>query len=421
MTMIHRMLALAAMLFALVPMPADAQDALQPQLSVLQAVTLALDEAPEMTAAQARVESRRHLIDAGARRPNPTLDFSSEGVVGTGDHNLLNEAEAAIGIMQPLERGGDLVARRTFAERDRDVAVVTAELRRRDLIQSVELAYLDVQTAIARARVAEERVVALAELAEVVDRRVRAARDPVMTRDRIEARFAEARIEADLAQRRVVSDTMALASYWGGTSDFTVDADAFYEVPVITSQTEAGDTPELAVLRALRARSDAEIGMETARAVPDANVGLEIRHYQSSNDVALGVRFSIPLQVWNSNRSNIASARAETAAIDADFTARQRQTQRDIQRLQLHRQGAAAELGSLDSAVLPRLQSSLEQARTGFSRGNFSFLEIHDVQRALMDAQLRRVDAIQSVHQSDIQLRRLGELDQIVPQGPGAR
>ena len=421
MTLFLRMLALVATHLALVSLPADAQDVPLPQLSMHQAITLALDEAPELTAAEARIESRRQLIDAASRRPNPTLDFSSESVLGTSDRNLLNEAEAAVGIMQPLERGGDLAARRTLAERDRDVAIVSAELRRRDLIQTVELAYLDIQAALAQARVADERVEALVALSEVVDRRVRAARDPVMARDRIEARLAEARIDAGLARRRATSNTAILASYWSETAEFTVDMNGFYAVSIIETSSDSGDTPELALLRAQRARSDAEIGLETARAVPDANVGLEVRHFQSSNDVALGVRFSIPLQFWNGNQANIASARAESSAIDAEYSARQRQTLRDIQRLQMRRQSATSELNALDSDVIPRLDSSLEQARAGFARGSFSFLEIYDVQRALMDAQLRRVDAIQAIHQADIQLRRLTDLGESMPHGPGAR
>ncbi len=413
------LLALAAMQILVAPASAVAQRAQPSMLSLDEALARALAEAPELTAADARIDASIQRIDSAARRPNPTLDFTSDGVLGTGERNLFNEAEAAVGIMQPWERGGDREARSTLAERERDLRVVRAEIARRDLIQQVELAYLETQAERMRHAITEDRIASLEALAASVDRRVQAARDPRMARDRIEARLAEARIDAGLAQRRVATSATILASYWGGLPDFTVDAQSFVSPGDLGSSPANPDTPEIALLRAQRARSDAEIGLETARAVPDANVGLELRHFQSSNDVALGVRFSIPLQVWNANRANIASARSEAAAIDADLVARERMVQRQVQALILRRQAAAGELAALEEAVIPPLQAALEQAQTGFARGSFSFLEIYDVQQALIDARLRSVDALFAIHQSDIQLRRLTGGSPNMPQSMG--
>ena len=413
------LLALAAMQILVAPASAVAQSAQPSTLSLDEALARALAEAPELTAADARIDASAQRIDGAARRPNPTLDFTSDGVLGTGDRNLFNEAEAAVGVMQPWERGGDREARSTLAERERDLRVVQAEIARRDLMQQVELAYLDTQAERMRHAIAEDRIASLEALAAIVDRRVQAARDPRMARDRIEARLAEARIEAGLAQRRVASSATILASYWGGLPDFTVDTQSFLSPGDLGANPADRDTPEIALLRAQRARSDAEIGLETARAVPDANVGLELRHFQSSNDVALGVRFSIPLQVWNANQANIASARSEAAAIDADLAARERVVQRQVQALILRRQAAAGELAALEETVIPPLQTALEQAQTGFARGSFSFLEIYDVQQALIDARLRSVDALFAIHQSDIQLRRLTGGSPNMPQGMG--
>ncbi len=413
------LLALAAMQILVAPVCAVAQSAQPSTLSLDEALARALAEAPELTAADARIDASAQRIDGAARRPNPTLDFTSEGVLGTGDRNLFNEAEAAVGVMQPWERGGDREARSTLAERDRDLRVAEAEIARRDLMQQVELAYLDTQAERMRHAIAEDRIASLEALAAIVDRRVQAARDPRMARDRIEARLAEARIEAGLAQRRVATSATILASYWGGLPDFTVDTQSFLSPGILGAGPADRDTPEIALLRAQRARSDAEIGLELARAVPDANVGLELRHFQSSNDVALGVRFSIPLQVWNANQANIASARSEAAAIDADLAARERVVQRQVQALILRRQAAAGELAALEETVIPPLQTALEQAQTGFARGSFSFLEIYDVQQALIDARLRSVDALFAIHQSDIQLRRLTGGSPNMPQGMG--
>ncbi|CAE7931286.1 czcB, partial [Symbiodinium necroappetens] len=111
--------------------------------------------------------------------------------------------------------------------------------------------------------------------------------------------------------------------------------------------------------------------------------------------------------VWNANQANIASARSEAAAIDADLAARERVVQRQLQTLILRRQAAAGELAALEETVIPPLETALEQAETGFARGSFSFLEIYDVQQALINARLRSVDALYAIHQADIQLRRL--------------
>lgn len=415
------LLALAAMQILVAPVCAVAQSAQPSVLSLDEALARALAEAPELTAADARIEASDQRIAGAARRPNPTLDFTSESVLGTGDRNLLNEGEAAVGIMQPWERGGDREARSVLAERERDLRIAEAEIARRDLMQQVELAYLDAQAERVRHSIAEDRIISLEALAAIVDRRVQAARDPRMARDRIEARLAEARIEAGLAQRKVTSSATVLASYWSGLPDFSVDMQSFLSPDDLGANSADQNTPEIALLRAQRARSDAEIGLETARSVPDANVGLELRHFQSSNDVALGVRFSIPLQVWNANQANIASARSEAAAIDADLAARERVVLRQLQTLILRRQAAAGELAALEETVIPPLETALEQAETGFARGSFSFLEIYDVQQALINARLRSVDALYAIHQADIQLRRLTGAHDNMPQRMGVQ
>ena len=406
------LLALAAMQILVAPVCAVAQSAQPSVLSLDEALARALAEAPELTAADARIEASDQRIAGAARRPNPTLDFTSESVLGTGDRNLLNEGEAAVGIMQPWERGGDREARSVLAERERDLRIAEAEIARRDLMQQVELAYLDAQAERVRHSIAEDRIISLEALAAIVDRRVQAARDPRMARDRI---------EAGLAQRKVTSSATVLASYWSGLPDFSVDMQSFLSPDDLGANSADQNTPEIALLRAQRARSDAEIGLETARSVPDANVGLELRHFQSSNDVALGVRFSIPLQVWNANQANIASARSEAAAIDADLAARERVVQRQLQTLILRRQAAAGELAALEETVIPPLETALEQAETGFARGSFSFLEIYDVQQALINARLRSVDALYAIHQADIQLRRLTGAHDNMPQRMGVQ
>ncbi len=371
------------------------------------AIARALDDDPGVDAA----DSARLGAEAGARQAgrwaNPTLDILRENVSGSGPYQGSDRAETTYSLRQPLQLGGDRSARRRLAERELDTARVGAGVRRADLIEEVEHAFIDAQAAEAALAVAEERLTVARELAAAVDRRVRAARDPLMAGSRAEARLAEAEVEAEAARHTAIATRARLATYWGGDGNFTLER-ASFEV-LVARETDASDrAPDLALADAAAASAAAQVDVERARAIPDLDLQAGWRQFSERDETALVFGMSVPLQIWDRNSSGVARARAESARAGYERAARERALTREQSMLATQADTARREVEALDARIIPASARALAQAREGYAMGGFSHIDVLDAQRALVEARLRRISALRTFHRAEASIARLG-------------
>lgn len=371
------------------------------------AIARALDDDPGVDAA----DSARLAAEAGARQAgrwaNPTLDILQENVSGSGPYQGSDRAETTYSLRQPLQLGGDRSARRRLAERELDTARVGADVRRADLIEEVEHVFIDAQASEVALAVAEERLAVARELAAAVDRRVRAARDPLMAGSRAEARLAEAEIEVDAARATALAARARLATYWGGNGDFTLDRVSF-EVLAAREGNANDQAPDLALADAAAARAAAQVDVERARAVPDIDLQAGWRQFSERDETALVFGLSVPLQIWDRNGSGIARARADSARAGYERAARERAIAREQSMLASQADTARREVEALDRRIIPASERALTQAREGFAMGGFSYIDVSEAQRALVDARLRRISALRTFHRAEASIARLG-------------
>lgn len=371
------------------------------------AIARALGDDPGVDAA----DSARVAAEAGARQAgrwaNPTLDIMQENVSGSGPYRGSDRAETTYSFRQPLQLGGDRGARRRLAEREVDSARIGAGVRRADLIEEVEHAYIDAQAAEAAFVVAEERLTVARELAAAVDRRVRAARDPLMAGSRAEARLAEAEVEADGARHTALAARARLSSYWGGSGDFAIERASFEMLAA--RESDVGDrAPDLALSDADTARAAAQVDVERARAVPDLDLQAGWRQFSERDETALVFGLSVPLQIWDRNGAGVARARAESARAGYERAARERALTREQAMLATQSDTARREVAALDARIIPASERALAQARDGYAMGGFSHIDVLDAQRALVEARLRRISALRSFHRAEASIARLG-------------
>jgi cobalt-zinc-cadmium efflux system outer membrane protein len=376
-----------------------------PMLTLDDALKRALADDPGVRAADAsRIAAEAGVRQAG-RFLDPSLDVLRENVEGTGPYTGQRRAETTYSLRQPLELGGDRGARRRVAESDLEVTLALGEIRKLDLMEEVERAYVDAQAAEAGLVIAEEKLTVAQELRAAVERRVREARDPLMAGSRAEARLAEAQLERETARAVATAAHERLASFWGGGAAFSIDRGSFN---VLTPNAEGARTaPDVALADAQAARAQAEIGVERARAFPNVDLHGGWRQFSEDRESALVFGFAMPLPIWNGNRAAIARARAEGDRAQFEREARARQAQRQTALLRGQSDTARLEVSTLDARVIPASEQALSRAREGYAQGGFSYLDVLDAQRALADARTRRVTALRNYHYAQASLARL--------------
>lgn len=370
-----------------------------------EALRRVLADDPNIAAADAAERAAEASVSQAGRWNNPTLEIQRENFEGSGIYSGSERAETTYSLRQPLELGGDRGARRQIAESERDMARIGAGLQRLDVGEEVEHAFIDAQAAEAVRVVADERLATARELADAVDRRVRAARDPFMAGSRAQARLAEAEIEAESARRSAIAARGRLASYWGGAGDFTVEVASFEALGPLT--TIDGQAPDLQLAAAQEGRAEAQLRLERARRVPNVDLQAGMREFSETDETALVIGIAVPIQLWDRNSDNVDRARAERDRARHQREAFGRTIARQRAALINEIETARAEVEGLDARVIPSSEEALRFARDGYARGAFSYIDVLEAQRALSEARLRRIASLRSYHRALASLERL--------------
>ena len=375
-------------------------------LTLRQALTLARDSDVGLTASEARIEAASGALRQAGASPNPSIGVDVENLPRSNFNVPFERTEATIYYQRTLERGDKREARTNVARADLEVVRLRRIVRGLDLFQNVETAWNEAVAAEGAVRIAEQQLAVLQEFQVEVRRRVEAARDPLFAGARVDTQVIQAEIALDQARLVAGNARRALAAYWPNPTDQPLDVAEFENtdpgLPVLPAQ-----SVDLALLEAIRETADAQVTLERSRAVPDLTLRGGVRYIEEGRDLALVVGGSIPLGIYDTNRGNIERAEAERLAADREIAAARLARIRDTVRLQARIEANAAEAIRIEAEVLPKAEETVALVRDGFNRGGFSYLDVIDAQRALIDARVRRVEALKAFHTDRAALNRI--------------
>ena len=371
--------------------------------------TLARAAAQDLSrpATAARIDAAEAAVRQAAVRPLPSLALDVENFAGTGARSLADSTETTVFYEQTLERGGKRGARIEAARAEISVARLRGEVRALDALAGVQALWVEAAAAEAAVAIAEERLAVAERLERETARRVSRARDPLFAGERARTAVAQARIALDQARETDRNARAALAAHLG-LADVQVELASFERLDA-EAAAPSRRAADLALLEAERDAAQARIHVEQSRTVQDPRVRAGVRHFRDRGDVAFVVGGSIPLGRGDANRGNVERARAERLAAEADLAAAQAERDREVARLVARRKAAAVEVARIDAEVLPSARRAVTLARDGFNRGGeaFTYLEVAEAQRAVIEARARRLERLKSFHLDGARLDRL--------------
>ncbi len=403
-----RWLALASLLAAQV----NAQEPAAP-LSLDQAMRLALEQNPSLTAARREVGAAEGQLLQGSLRPNPEFTYQADDA-----RKASRTSTFELGV--PIEVGGKRDARIRAATQGREVAQAdlgSAELRVRS---AVIAAFFDVLTAQALLTASEDSVKIAQRATDIAAKRVQAGKVSPVEETRARVAEASARIALAQAASELRNARRRLASLWGNaTPEFTEASGDAEQMPRLLTEEEVAQrlasSPQLQRAQRELERRKALVTLEQSRALPDVTVSVGMkRSIEVPGDQAL-IALKVPLPLFNRNQGNLQEAlqREEKAAaeLQAARVALSGAARQALENVGARRQ--EAEL--LRTEVVPGARSAFEAASVGFENGKFSFLEVLDAQRTLIAATSQYLNALAGVHRAN------SELESLIGSGSDAR
>ena len=314
-------------------------------------------------------------------------------------------------LSQPLELGGQRVARQAAAQAVVAVQAAAADSRRHELRAQTLLAYHAVQVAQERLRLSQDTLRAAEQAAQAAGLRVSAGRIPPLEGSRARVAASTARLAQDQALALWQQRWRELSALWAA------EATTPEEVRPLPLPTELPSLSQLQEkLQAAPVLQEGRQGVEQLRAqarlerarswgTPTLSLGIKRDASQPIHQWVLGV--SLPLPLLDHNQGQI--IQAQHLADEADALQESRRTELWTTLVNTREQLRARlkELTVLNAEVLPLAESAYQSASLGFETGKFGFLDVLDAQRTLSDVREQILAAQLQAAQATAELERL--------------
>jgi cobalt-zinc-cadmium efflux system outer membrane protein len=396
------------------PLPARADGAPNPSgdLTLARAIDAALMTNPdlrtsayELSAAQARV------LQAGLR-PNPEVGVELENFAGSREFAGVDALETTLSLSQVIELGGKRSLRRSAAEFDLEAVTIEQRARELDVLAEVTRRFIDVVVAQERVDFATQASALASNTVNAIDARVRAGRSPEAERSRARVAQTRAVIELRESENTLSSARYALAAAWGSTEPAFASARAHLfdltQVDTLASLKDRIDqSPDFARFASLQRQRDAELRLARAQARPDLTFSLGVRRFEGTTGSALVAGFSMPVALFDKNQGGIREAEVRAGQTSAQHDAARVRAFSSLTSLYQDMSSARWRLETLRNDALPQAQLALDQTRSGFERGRFSFLELVSVQEELLALRSASIDAAAEYHRMLVEIERL--------------
>jgi len=379
-------------------------------LTLATAIAAALLRNPALQSASFDIRVAEARIAQAKLRPNPELGIALENFGGSlGGTAVL---ESTLTLSQVIELGDKRERRTDVARFGRDTVAIEREAKQLDVLADVTRRFIDVAAQqeqlllMRRSRALSEKNLS------VISRHVEAARSPAAEKNRAAIALGRARLEEKQTEQILLSGHRRLAALWGSTEPRFGDAkaDLFDLPPVATFDELVGQlksNPDFLRFTSETRLRDAEWQLATAEAKSNVTVGAGLRRFEETGDTGFVVNFSMPIPLGNRNQGAIREASIRRDQVQVEEQAAFITTQATLFEFYQSLQLARAQVTSLRETLIPQAEAALTQTRYGYERGRFSYLELADTQRDLIELQRDAIVAAATYHRVRAEIERL--------------
>jgi cobalt-zinc-cadmium efflux system outer membrane protein len=369
-------------------------------LTLEQAIEIALRAHPHLAEAAANLEAARARAATAGRLPNPEIVGRMESApISSG---TASQAEYVAGFSQAIPLGKRLSAAREVERAGVDLREKEREAAAWNLIRSVRGAFA---TALFTSRVLQAQTNLasnIEELLRIINARVEQGDAAPLDLARLQADAAQQRLEIKeshyLLREAMHALSATLGDYKTPVDSLAGNLEDALEIAAIKSGSyQIADNPNLAVMESAAEAQRARIRLAKSERIPDVNLDLFYRRPQDTREDAFDVGVRVPIPVFDRKRGRVREAESELRAAEARLERSRNELGLELRSRELALERALDTVSVLQSDVLPKVETTLRGAEARYAAGDTSLSDVLAVRREATAARLNYLEALRVV------------------------
>jgi cobalt-zinc-cadmium efflux system outer membrane protein len=357
----------------------------------------------ELDAAQARLK-QEGLWD------NPTFTAESENF--SGDSPGFSKTENTFWLSQPFLLGGKRDFRKEIAHQELEIARLSYDAHKRDMILAVEEAVYDILLA--------REMIELAEQAEEIARDVykdkesqmegRYAAEEVLS---MEIELSEAEMDVLNAKKDLKIAEKQLALLLGKSEVFPGECketlERGYKIPEYSQLKECllSNNPEILVHAVMEEQGNYLLQYAQSERIPDLELSVGVRQFNEDDTYAFVGGISVPLPLFNRNQGGIQEALVNQKKLEVEKDAEINSLVLELDENYRTFAILEKEITVLKERILPKAEEMLEKFMEGYEKKEVPYVGVLEARRKHIETRKKYIETLRDFNVTIAQLERL--------------
>lgn len=343
--------------------------------------------------------------------PLPELELEAENILGSGNYQSLDSAVYTLTLSKNIELGGKANSRLTLAQASGDYEQAEFALTRLDVLAETSRRFYQLLKTQAMQRLLEKRLQQEQQALATLKKRASAGVVRPADVDKLALRQAQTQSWQQRLDLNYELQKLRLSSMWQAEARFDNASGELLTIPVLPQRQQVihalQKSPAILQQQALLRLADAQVSRAESIAKSDVNVGLGLRHIETTADNTLTLSFSMPLAFKNPNAGRIQAAKAQQQLNQWQQQQQMQQLTLQLLEYQMQLTGFASELQTINEKLLPRAQSLLDSIQQGFKKGRYSVLQWTDAEAERFTLEQQRITLSHRIYLYLLEIERI--------------
>lgn len=382
------------------------------ELTLEQAIALALEKNPELASSSWEIRAREGRLRQAGTLPNPELSFNMDNFGGNKDLRGFDGAEYTLALTQLIELGGKRSKRSFAAGIERDLGKWDYEAKKLDLLNEVTKAFTEVIAEQERLKVTEGLYGLAEQSLNTVSARVQAGKVSPIEETKASAELSKSRIELERAKRSLDAARKKLSTVMGSPTPFFEKAvgqlDLAADIPLSEQLAQnINRNPDVARWSTEIEQRRAVMNLERANRIPDPSINIGVKRFRETETTAIVAGISFPLPLFNRNSGAIAETESRLSKAEQEQKAALLKAHFSLTEAYAALSSSFVEATALKTSILPGLQTAFDAIQEGYRYGKFSYLDLLDAQRSLSESKKQFIESLAAYRKAYADVERL--------------